>query len=54
LLNRSTIKIKLYGDLGKSDYLILGSDFERGSDKKVFFEGPDLGGLQKIKVFNYF
>lgn len=40
----------MYGQLGKSDYFTLSSGFERGSQKKIEYDGPDLGGLQKIRA----
>ena len=46
----SRIKIKLYGDLGVTDDAPIGSDFERGSTKKVTFTLPDVGKIQKIKL----
>jgi len=46
----STIKIKLYGELGVTDLISIGDKFERGSTKKANFSAPDIGRLQRIKV----
>ena len=43
----------MYGQLGKSDYFTLSSGFERGSQKKIEYDGPDLGGLQKIRAWYF-
>jgi len=47
----SLIKIQIFGNKGQTEETVLTSDgFERGSERKITFEGDDIGNVEKIAL----